>query len=105
MRPVAVLVLLAASLALPGCGGPCQDLGDRLCQCSGSGTSRDSCKAEVKNQLSAAGVDATNEAACSAALDSCYAPPGSGFCEWLGTGCGKASCGLSNEAPATACVP
>jgi hypothetical protein len=105
MRPLAVLLALTAGLVLQGCGNSCQDLGERLCQCSGSGTSNDSCKSEVKNQLSANGLNSAYESACSAALDTCASPPGANFCEWVGTACGKASCGLSNEPPATACVP
>jgi len=107
MRPLAALVLLTASLAMQGCGNSCQDLGDRLCQCSGSGTSRDSCKTAIKNQLSAAGVDSTDEALCSAALKTCNVGPSVNFCEWVGTSCGKASCGLSYDSPADplVCVP
>ncbi len=107
MRPLAALALLVASLALQGCGNTCQDLGDRLCQCSGAGSARDNCKSEIKNQLSAAGVDSTNEAACAAALNTCYSPASADFCEWVGTSCGKASCGLSNESPAdpNVCTP
>ncbi len=105
MRRLAALFLLTASLALQGCGNTCQDLGDRLCQCSGSGSARDTCKTEVKNQLSAVGVDSADEAVCSAMLDTCNAPAGASFCEWTNTACGKASCGLSNEPVAVACVP
>jgi hypothetical protein len=103
MRPLAALAVLIASLALQGCGSACQDLGDRLCQCAGSGTLRDTCKTEVKNQLSAAGVQPGNTAACSAALTTCNAPSGAAFCEWITTACGKASCGLSSETPTTVC--
>jgi hypothetical protein len=107
MRPLAALAALVASLALQGCGNTCQDLGDRLCQCSGAGSARDNCKAEIKNQLNAAGVDSTDEAACSAALDTCSAPYGASFCEWVATTCGKAACGLSNESPTdpNVCAP
>jgi hypothetical protein len=105
MRRLAVLFILTASLALQGCGNTCQDLGDRLCQCSGAGSSRDACKTEVKNQLAAVGVDAADEAICSAKLDTCIAPADVRFCEWTNTACGKASCGLSNDPVATACVP
>ena len=105
MRLLATLLLLASGVALAGCGNSCQDLGERLCQCSGAGSSRDTCKAEIKNQLSSAGVDSTDEAACTTALHNCAAPLNATFCEWVGTACGKASCGLSNEAPADICSP
>jgi predicted small secreted protein len=103
MRPLAVLFIVTASLALHGCGNTCQDLGDRLCQCSGAGSTRDACKTEIKNQLAATGVHSNDEAVCSAALATCNPPSGASFCEWVNTGCGKASCGLSNEAPASVC--
>ena len=95
MRPLAIIFLVTASLALQACGNSCQDLGDRLCQCSGAGTSRDTCKTEIKNQLSAAGVESTDEAACSAALNTCNAPSGASFCEWVATTDGKVACGLA----------
>jgi hypothetical protein len=104
MRPLAALLLLAAGLSLQGCGvHSCQELGNRLCQCAGAGTTADTCKTEVKNQLAAAGLTDRNYAACEAALITCGAPTGAAFCEWITTPCGKASCGLSNETPATAC--
>ena len=108
MRLLAAVLLLTAGLAAQGCGvHSCQELGNRLCQCAGSGAARDSCKAEVKNQLSAAGLNDGNYAACEAALVTCNAPQGAAFCEWITTRCGKARCGLSNEQPADplVCVP
>jgi hypothetical protein len=102
MRPTAALLLLAAGLALQGCGvHSCQELGNRLCQCSG--TSSETCKTQVKSELAAAGLTDGNYAACEAALTTCGAPSGAAFCEWIATACGKASCGLSNETPAIAC--
>jgi len=100
MRLLAALFLLASGLALSGCGSSCQDLGDRLCQCSGSGSTRDTCKTAVKNQLNAAGAGSAQEALCEAALKTCNVAPDVSFCEWINTGCGKASCGLSDESPA-----
>jgi hypothetical protein len=106
MRRLAAIAVAIASLALQGCGThSCQALGDRLCQCSGAGSTRDTCKTEVKNQLSAVGLTGDNYAACQAALDSCNAPSGASFCEWINTSCGKASCGLTYEPAATACLP
>jgi hypothetical protein len=106
MRRLAALAVLIASLALQGCGvHSCQELGDRLCQCSGAGSTRDTCKTEVKNQLSAVGLNDSNYAACEAALVTCNAPSSASFCEWINTSCGKASCGLSYEPAANACQP
>lgn len=96
MRPIAVLFVLSAGLALQGCGvHSCQELGNRLCQCVGAGAARDNCKTEVKNQLSAAGLNDSNYAACEAALTTCYAPAGATFCEWITTSDGKVACGLA----------
>jgi hypothetical protein len=95
MRPLAVLLLVTSSLALQGCGNPCQDLGERFCQCSGAGTSRDTCKTEVKNQLNAAKANSSDEAVCSAALDTCYAPAGAIFCEWVNTAQARVACGMA----------
>ena len=101
MRPLAVLLLVTSSLALQGCGSPCQDLGERFCQCTGAGTSRDSCKTDVKNQLKAAGAGSSAEDACAAALDTCNAPAGTLFCEWVNTVNAKVACGLAHP-PITA---
>ncbi len=98
---------LATSAALAGCSNACQDLGDRLCGCVGGGTARDTCKQQIKNQLKAAGVTSADDARCTAALNTCNAPAGAQFCEWVNTSCGKASCGLSNQDPADplVCAP
>jgi hypothetical protein len=107
MRLLAGLLVVTASVALQGCGvHSCQELGDRLCQCAGAGSTRDSCKTEVKNQISAAGLSGENYKACEAALLTCYAPAGATFCEWVNTDCGKVSCGLANDTdPPSACTP
>lgn len=104
MRPLLAIGVILASLAAPGCGvHSCQELGDRLCQCAGLGTTRDACKTEIKNQLSAAGLSDSNYAACEAALLTCNAPSDALFCEWITTSCGKASCGLSNDTVKAVC--
>jgi hypothetical protein len=95
MRALTALFVLTASLALQGCGNSCQDLGDRLCQCAGAGTARDTCKTEIKNQLSSTGISATDTAACSAALATCNPPSGALFCEWVATADAKVACGLA----------
>ena len=105
MRPLAALFVVAAGFTLTACGSPCQDLGDRLCQCAGSSAASDACKTEVKNQLKAAGVTSGDDARCTAALNTCNAPSGTLFCEWITTSCGKAQCGLTAEPPASTCTP
>ncbi len=101
MRLLAAVLLLTAGLAAQGCGvHSCQELGNRLCQCAGTGSARDACKAEVKNQISAAGLKDANYAACQAALTTCNAPAGASFCEWINTTDGKQACGLAYTPPA-----
>ncbi len=92
-----LLLLAATALSLSACKGPCEQLGDRLCGCVGTGTTRDTCEAQVKNQLDSANPGKSVEDVCQAALDTCNAPSGAQFCEWVLTSCGKASCGLSAE--------
>ncbi len=111
MRPAALALLALLALPLAGCGNPCQDLGNRICSCTGGGTSADTCRQQITNLLKDAGKTSADEAFCATKLDSCNVPAGSGtdvkFCEWVNTSCGKASCGLSNESPADplVCAP
>jgi hypothetical protein len=100
-----LLVPLALTFALSGCSGPCQDLGDRLCKCVGVGTTRDACERSVKEQLKDHNPSKDVEDLCDQRLKTCRAPDGAQFCEWINTACGKASCGLSSDEPATACEP
>jgi hypothetical protein len=110
MRLAALALLALLAVPLAGCGNACQDLGNRICSCSGGGTSADTCKQQVTNLLKDTGVGADAEAFCSQKLDTCNAPSQPTevrFCEWVNTGCGKASCGLSFEDPADplVCAP
>jgi len=101
MRLAALALLALLAVPLAGCGNACQDLGNRLCACTVDGTSVDTCKQQVTNLLKDTGVGGDAEAFCSAKLDSCAVPSADvRFCEWITTGCGKASCGLSREDPA-----
>ena len=97
----ALLSLCAAVLcaaALAGCGNACEDLGARLCGCSGGGTASDTCKQQIKNQLDDVGLSTGDKGFCSQKLDSCNAPAGAEFCEWLNTQGGKEACGLAYPA-------
>jgi hypothetical protein len=98
------LPLAAALLALlAACSDPCRDLGDRLCRCAAAGTTRDTCERQVKQDLDRLSPTGAQDDLCSAKLDTCDAPDGADFCEWLDTSCGKASCGLSTEDPGAVC--
>ena len=99
-RPVLAAALLAV---LAACSTPCRELGDRLCRCAPAGTTRDTCERQVKEELDRLDPSDDQDAVCEATLDTCEAPEGAEFCEWLDTSCGKARCGLSVEAPADVC--
>ena len=103
MRRLSFSLALAALAVLAACSNPCQDLGDRLCRCAGAGTTRDACKNAVKDDLSRLNPSKAVEDVCTQKLDTCSAPSGASFCEWLDTACGKASCGMSADDPATTC--
>ncbi len=96
MRLLAPIAL--AALALTACSGPCKELGDRLCQCAPSGTSRDTCQRQVDDALA---KQSPSQSQCNAWLDSCTPNPpgGAQFCEWLLTDAGKSACGISYPTP------
>lgn len=86
LLPLALLALLAAA-----CTGPCQELGNRLCECTTT-TTRDNCEQQVDTQLEERNP---GEDRCEGWLDTCRAPDGVAFCEWLLTSDAKARCGLA----------
>lgn len=94
------LLAIAAVVALAaGCSNPCQDLGDRICQCNPTGVSEDTCKQQVDNVISDVDPTESQDELCSDYLDSCDAPSGVSFCEWLTTEAGKVACGLAYAPP------
>jgi len=108
MRRLGLTLLALLALPLAGCGNPCQDLGDRLCACSGGGTSADTCKQQIANLLKDAGANSSDEAFCDAKLATCQLPDqpaGLDFCEWLRTETGKVACGLANPPVAASFQP
>lgn len=104
-RRLSAPLAAAALLALAGCNTtPCEQLGNRLCSCVGGGTTRTSCETNVKNIVNALNPGKDVDNICQQKLGTCNAPANADFCEWTGTACGKASCGLSAEDPQTAGV-
>jgi hypothetical protein len=97
----ALLAALAAPLLLSGCGNSCQDLGNRICQCTGGGTARDTCQRQIQNQLGDAGLTSADKSFCADRLATCEAPSGATFCEWIETQAGKEACGLAYQPPAS----
>jgi hypothetical protein len=88
-----LLALLAALLAA-GCATPCEELGHRICECTPSGSQRNTCEDSIDRQLADADPD---EAFCEEKLDTCHAPSGSNFCDWILSAEGKVACGLAYE--------
>jgi hypothetical protein len=99
--PLALVLAAAAALAAAGCStSPCQDLGERICTCSG--LSSDSCKTQVEQELKLINETQADRDRCAKLLDTCEAPQGALFCEWLGTPAGKIDCGLAIPDPGQA---
>jgi predicted small secreted protein len=94
-RPLAIAALVAIATLAAGCSNPCQDLGDRICDCNPSGVSTDTCKRQVSNMLDDANPSKDQESVCSDYLDRCDAPRGADFCTWLSSAEGKQACGLA----------
>ena len=99
MRLLAVLLLILAAPALSACGNSCQDLGNRLCQCSGGGSARQSCERAVQQELKAQGLSGSDKSFCSEKLATCNNPDGTEFCEWINTADAKVACGLAIPTP------
>jgi hypothetical protein len=92
-RPLALALVVAAGLAAASCStSPCQDLGQRLCGCTG--LTSDTCKTQVEEQLKRLDPPQATLDHCQQVLDTCNAPSGASFCEWLKTSDGMAACGL-----------
>jgi hypothetical protein len=91
LRALALASAFALAALAAGCSeSPCQELGERLCACTGQGSG--ACEAQVEDQLD--GVDLT-EGRCEEVLGACAAPEGVDFCEWLLTAAGKTACGFT----------
>jgi hypothetical protein len=94
---LAVLAALACAVLAAGCSSPCQELGNRLCDCTPTGTTKTTCERQVRNDIQRLHPGSSANAACSAALDTCHEPSGVDFCDFLDGRCGKAACGMSEE--------
>lgn len=95
------LVAAAAVLLATACSeSPCQELGERLCRCTGLGS--EECKRQVESQIDSLDPDGATEDRCSELLGTCNAPEGGDLCEFLLTEAGKRACGVAavpEEAP------
>lgn len=87
-----------AAAALAGCGSPCQDLAERICNCQLTTVLRDECKASVGNQIKSATQkpDSEDQQRCSELLKTCPDPSGiPNQCDVLRTDEGRKACGLA----------
>jgi len=97
VRPLA-FIALASTLALGACGPtPCESLGDRMCDCSPLGVSKQSCELGVKSTVQDLHPSSDAQDTCREMLSTCYSRQGLDFCDWIHGRCGKASCGVSEE--------
>jgi hypothetical protein len=98
---LAVAFGLALALGATGCGTPCQDLGDRICNCEGEGQIRNNCKTDVKARVSASNATASEQDYCSAKLATCPDPNGDiNKCAYILNTCpGRVACGLALPTP------
>ncbi|HEX9400633.1 MAG TPA: hypothetical protein VF912_11035 [Anaeromyxobacter sp.] len=90
-----LLAALALALFAACAKSPCQELGEKLCGCTGIGGT--ACTTQVGDQLKALDPPNSTQDKCDALLASCNGnkPPDADFCEWLLTENGKTSCGLA----------
>jgi hypothetical protein len=92
-----VVSALALALLAAACdSSPCQDLGEKLCACTGA--THDTCQTQVEQQLKSVDLP---ESRCDEILAKCNAPTGADFCEWLLTEDGQRACGIAQPQPAT----
>ena len=67
---------LALALAATGCSTPCQDLGERICNCEGEGQIRNNCKTNVQARVKASSATDSEQDYCEAKLSTCPDPNG-----------------------------
>jgi hypothetical protein len=90
------IAALSLALALGGCATPCEDLGSRICSCQPAGSERDACERAARAAVTGIDrADAATQELCDQRLDTCTAPGGLEFCDWLLTCPGKVGCGLA----------
>jgi hypothetical protein len=93
LRPLAASFALALAVLAAGCSkSPCQELGEKLCACTG--VSKDACTSQVEDRLDNLDPPLT-EGRCDDVLATCNAPGNTTFCEWLLTADGKQACGIA----------
>jgi hypothetical protein len=98
MRPIVLAIAVAAlAVASSGCSDPCKELGDRLCDCAPVGVTKAACSQGVNSQIDNLHPGQDVKDVCAKKLETCHAPTGVKFCDWIDGRCGKSACGLSEE--------
>jgi hypothetical protein len=95
-----LLASLACALFATACSDTCQELGNRLCDCTPVGTTKAACERNVQTEVSRLNPGADARAICAQKLETCNLPQGIqglDFCDWVDGRCGKAACGMSEE--------
>ena len=92
---------LALALGAVGCTTPCQELGDRICNCEAEGQIRNNCKTNVKARVKAANATTSEQDYCDAKLATCPDPNGNiDVCAYILNTCpGRVACGLAIPQP------
>ena len=98
---LSLALCVAVALVAAGCSHPCQDLGDRICNCESEGQIRNNCKTNVKSRVQASSPGTNENDLCTALLGTCPDPNGDiNTCAYILNTCpGKVSCGLAIPAP------
>ena len=92
---------LALALAATGCSTPCQDLGERICNCEGEGQILNNCKTNVQARVKASSATDSEQDYCEAKLATCPDPNGNiEACAYILNTCpGRVACGLALPTP------
>ena len=92
---------LALALGAVGCTTPCQELGDRICNCEAEGQIRNNCKTNVKARVNASNATTSEQDYCEAKLATCPDPNGDiNICAYILNTCpGRVACGLALPTP------
>jgi hypothetical protein len=92
---------LALAFGAVGCNSPCQDLGDRICNCVAEGQIRTNCKTNVKARIKNVNPSSSEQDYCDGLLGTCPDPNGNvDQCAYMLNTCpGRVACGLALPAP------
>lgn len=101
LHPLVLALGLVLAIGATGCSTPCEDLGNRVCQCQPEGYVRTNCQTDVKARVRAAAPSGDEAGYCSTVLTTCPDPGGDvAACAWmLNTCAGKVACGLALPLP------